>query len=500
MKKKVSKVLNIVLWTVLVLMVFLGILLVQVGKWVPATFGNIPFEEILYHLMSPLEGTDTSYVSDFIRTCLPAPIVFTVCFLCFVLFIHKNKKKNLEEGTYSRRKNAFIVCASSIGCMICCFLGAYNCSAQIRLDEYLYNLKHPSNIFEQYYVNPENVTYSFPETKRNLIYIFLESMEQTYEDKEHGGAMEESLIPELQSIQENNLTFGTNGFIAPSLNGFTAGAMIGETSGIPIKTSVNGNEFIKEDNYLAGAYSIGDILAQNGYHNELMIGSDAVFGGRKYYFEQHGNYEIVDYGSAIVNGWIPSDYRVWWGYEDIKLFDFAKIELEKLSSQNEPFNFTMLTVDTHFTGGYICDECENIYDDQYSNVLRCSSKQVAEFIAWAQQQPWYENTTIVLAGDHNCMDTTWFQDIEASGYVRKEYYTIINSPIAVQQNKTRELCTYDLFPTTLASLGVTFDSPRLGFGTNLYLDTPTLVELMGIDTFNSELSKQSAYYDNYILR
>lgn len=39
----------------------------------------------------------------------------------------------------------------------------------------------------------------------------------------------------------------------------------------------------------------------------------------------------------------------------------------------------MLTVDTHFTDGYVCELCQNQYDEQYSNVIACSSRQVSEF-------------------------------------------------------------------------------------------------------------------------
>lgn len=66
--------------------------------------------------------------------------------------------------------------------------------------------------------------------------------------------------------------------------------------------------------------------------------------------------------------------------------------------QEEPFNLTMLTVDTHFEDGYMCEKCPNDYGDQYANVMACSSKQVYEFIEWVKQQPFYDNTTIVLSG------------------------------------------------------------------------------------------------------
>ena len=40
---------------------------------------------------------------------------------------------------------------------------------------------------------------------------------------------------------------------------------------------------------------------------------------------------MEDYSYAIENGLIPSDYKVWWGYEDQKLFEFAKEKLLQLS-------------------------------------------------------------------------------------------------------------------------------------------------------------------------
>ena len=38
-------------------------------------------------------------------------------------------------------------------------------------------------------------------------------------------------------------------------------------------------------------------------------------------------------------------------------YEYAKTVLADLSSKDEPFAFTFLTVDTHFPGGYPCDLC-----------------------------------------------------------------------------------------------------------------------------------------------
>ena len=59
-----------------------------------------------------------------------------------------------------------------------------------------------------------------------------------------------------------------------------------------------------------------------------MMGSSASFGGRDTYFTEHGNYEMLDYTYARQNGLIPYNYHVWWGYEDQKLFAFAKDEIK----------------------------------------------------------------------------------------------------------------------------------------------------------------------------
>lgn len=65
-----------------------------------------------------------------------------------------------------------------------------------------------------------------------------------------------------------------------------------------------------------------------------------------------------------------------------KLFQFAENKLQELSTQDQPFNLTLLTVDTHFEDGYVCDLCQDEFGEQYADVMACSSRQVAEFISW----------------------------------------------------------------------------------------------------------------------
>ena len=273
--------------------------------------------------------------------------------------------------------------------------------------------------------------------------------------------------------------------------------MLAQTAGLPLKIAGgifnNGNL-----NDLAnGAYSIGEILNKEGYNQELLLSSDGDFGNRKVYFKKHGNYNVVDYYNAIKKGWIDKDYEVWWGYEDSKLFEFAQKEILSLADKKEPFNFTMLTTNTHFPGGYLEEDCELKYDDQIENVISCTSKQLKEFVEWIKKQSFYKNTTIVISGDHLSMEPEYFDNLDES-YERTIYDLFINSAIKTTNTKNRTFSTLDLYPTTLASLGVKIEGDRLALGTNLFSDRQTLLEEYGKENVYNELFKRSIFYENKI--
>ncbi|MCM1234690.1 MAG: LTA synthase family protein [Ruminococcus flavefaciens] len=261
------------------------------------------------------------------------------------------------------------------------------------------------------------------------------------------------------------------------------------------KLPIGGNDAGNYSNFLPGLTCIGDILYNAGYKNYFMCGSEAIFGGREDFYTQHGNYHIFDYNTAKDDGIIPQDYNVFWGMEDKKLYEYAKKELEEISNNEEPFNFTMLTVDTHHPDGYICELCGNEYPEQYANAISCASKQVYQFIEWIKKQDWYENTTIVITGDHNSMNSNFWSDVE---YDRRVYNCFINLPenLLAANTTNREFSTMDMFPTILAAMNVDIEGNRLGLGTNLFSTESTLSEKMGVDSFSRELSLYSAYYYN----
>ncbi|MBQ8234732.1 MAG: sulfatase-like hydrolase/transferase, partial [Bacilli bacterium] len=199
--------------------------------------------------------------------------------------------------------------------------------------------------------------------------------------------------------------------------------------------------------------------------------------------------EIWDLNNAIHEGYMTSDDIVFWGFSDKELFMHAKDKLNSI--KDYPFNLTLLTVNTHNPNGYIDDSCNIENDDIYAKSILCSNKYLKDFIEWVQNSEFYSNTTIVLAGDHLTMNTSLLKKLSKE-YDRTVYFTIINSPL--EYNANRLFTTYDIFPTTLASLNVEIEGNRLGLGTNLYSDTKTLLEIYGIEYMNKELYKKSTFY------
>ena len=463
----------------------LAILICFSIKWMLETWANLTMDELVYHLNSPLEGTNSDMIWQYVFKCI-VPTIIIIMVITAIMIIFKKKKK----------RTGYICIVVLIASVTILVLYGYTAWKKLDIGDYMSGQSEISSFIDDNYVDLKEVTLTFPEKKRNLIYIFLESMETAYSDEDNGGAFEKDVIPELTEIAQENEEFSgkdnklNGGYSMPGTT-WTMGAMFAQTSGLPLKISISANEMDTQDNFFPGITTIGDILSDAGYSQTLLLGSNATFGGRKLYFSEHGNYDIIDYNYAMEQGWLSTEeYPVWWGYDDQKLFEFAKNRLGELATQNEPFNLTMLTVDTHFEDGYVCDKCDDRFgNNQYANVMACSSKQVAEFVEWVQQQDFYENTTIVISGDHPTMDSDFCEDVDES-YTRKVYTAYINGGKSELSN-ARNYTTMDAFPTTLAAIGVEIEGNRLGLGTNLFSSEQTLTERFGIEKEEKELNKQS---------
>ncbi len=470
----------------LLLLAFLGFF---AACWYVRIYGRIGFDSVLFTLTGGLGGVSPDLIRSFLLgAALPA--VGCTALTGFLL---------LRPWKWQRWIPVTLSLVLSAGLLI---HAAFN----VELVSYILNSNRTSGLYESEYRDPNDVNITFPEEKRNLIYIFLESMETSYLSRDMGGALDFNLIPELTELAQENINFSHNnqvgGFRQVTGASWTIGAMVAHTGGVPLKVPEGitdwQNGYGQDGEFLDGLTNLTSILNKEGYNQALMVGSVAGFGGRDTFYENHGVDQIYDLVTARQDATVAYNYwNDWWGFEDEILFDYAKTKISQMAQEDQPFAFTMLTVDTHHIGGYKCNLCVDEHAEQYETVISCASRQVYYFIQWLKEQPFYDNTTIVITGDHCSMDNGYFNRNVADGYERHVYNCFINAVATPQYTQNRQFCAMDMFPTTLAAMGCTIEGNRLGLGTNLFSNLPTLMEKMGYTKLCTELSKQSEYYADH---
>lgn len=476
-------------------------LLFVIIVWVNATFG-VGLDEIISTILAPLKGTSNDVVISAVKYCLPRVLLLLLPFAGLLWLTAARQKRFLSERRDKTEKRPGLLCLLQrmvpVICM--CSLLACACYANRCFDVIGYFKKSIGKtlLYEQYYIPPEDLMITAEGKKKNLLYIYLESMETTYASYQEGGHQNVNYMPNLTALAKEHLSFshqeGLGGFHSGTGSGWTMAALFSTTAGVPYNFQSDGVDFAP------GITTLGDILAKQGYRQEFLCGSDAAFGARKTYFEQHGNYEIFDLFTAREKGYIPEDYFVWWGFEDRILFQIAKDELLRLAEGEEPFQLTMLTVDAHHIDGYVCAECGSKYENQTANVIACTDRLLGEFISWVQAQAFYDDTVIVITGDHPRMDTSLVEGV--SYYDRTIYNCFINTEkeLPAERLKNREFTAQDIFPTVLAAMGFQIPGDRLGLGTNLFSGEKTLTELYGFTWYQTETAKESDFYSqNFLL-
>lgn len=518
-KVKKKRILKIISSLLIFIILFVFLIVIQSAKWFLDKFEGLDISVAIYQIMSPLKGTSTTVLWEYCCACI-FPALFISIFLLFLYrcydavtdklyfnlhiqvyhyLTHSSKDYFLYIGKKFKRISKIVILSVLVVVLVATL---WTSAVQVKLPDYIRHISSASELIETYYVDPDKISISFPEKKRNLILIYMESMENTFASKESGGGEIVNYIPELTQLAEESVNFSNTDMLGGAYGvdgaGWTIAALLAYQTGVtyklPVETLADYQEF------LPGIKGMGEILAENGYQNYYMCGSDTTFGGRRNFFEQHGNYTIYDLLTAKEEGFIPDDYNVFWGMEDAKLYEYAKIHLEDIAASGQPFNLNILTVDTHFPEGYLCELCGDEYDEQYANVVACASRQVYEFVEWAKEQEWYADTTIVIVGDHLSMNMDFFDNI--GDFDRRIYNCFYNVPedLKTNQTKNREFNTTDLFPTILASIGVSISGEKLGLGTNLFSGESTLQEEVGASELNRELNIYSDFYfDEFVL-
>lgn len=486
-----------------ILFVFVFTLLMALPTFIRSQFGELELDQLVFVILGNNAGANFDVVWQYVSHAIPYILFMLVVFIAYFFlakyeFIIKYKFFNRSGAMTARvtlgKKSTIVLVVLSFSLLFIRYNNDFEIAA------YVNNRLNAGKLFEDEYVKPDSVEINFPDKKKNLIYIALESINTGFSSMNLEGYPEPiNLLPRLTELSENQTylkedEYG-NGLKQIKGTTWTIGSLVGQTAGVPLMGPIGLNTFGSNGVFLPGIITIGDILEENGYNNYFAIGSDAAFGGRDVYYSTHGNYELLDLNHWRNIGKVPSDYNVFWGIEDAKLFEYSKEKLLEISKDDTPFNFSMLTVDSHFEDGYTDEACEIKYQEQYANAIECSDYLVVDFIKWIQEQDFYDNTTIVLVADHSTMNGYFIE--QSNNNDDMLYNLFLNLDFDVEESKTsgRQATVFDMFPTTLRALNVEIEGNQLGLGVDLFSEYPTLIEQFGYDELTSELSKKSNYYE-----
>ena len=470
-----------------------------IPKWLEDSVGEIPQDPNFIFILTAAGDASTDAQDLALLNEIVVPAIFLALLGASIGFIRSDLHIKMPAARTWRITHVRGVALVSIVALLA---GSFAYSyARLPMKEAAQLFFTTSSYLEDNYVAPTADNVKLPAHKRNLVHIYMESVENSYYSKDLGGYMDQNLMPELAALSETGISWSnTDKFGGPDqlyATGHSVAGMIAMQAGVPMLASgTAGSDFSYPD-----FTTIGDILEKGGYNTTFMQAATASWGGLDRYYQRHGGFDIHDHARYIADGKIPSDYSVWWGVEDDKLYEYAKEELARLGSQDKPFYMIVENGDTHFPDGYVSENMtEAPFDSQYANVIHYSQAETVKLVRWIQEQPWAANTTIVVTGDHRSMDKKFFE-----GWDKNYHRTIVNlilNPVPGTDfpdsvTKNREFSAFDMFPTILTAIGAEVKDDRLGLGVNMFSGKQTLVERDGAKLMNEEFAKRSPFYDSH---
>ena len=254
-KKKGARALKLIS----VILFCLGSLCLVGTIWGKGSYGDVTADQLLINLLSPAGGAESDVYVEGIEGLVYPSMLLTSVFCLFVysnfkLVYHGIKKNITFFNDLVHRIISFILALAMLG-------GGIGYGVKEFKLKQLYNAYiAKSDFIEANYKDPRTTKMTFPEKKRNLIHIYLESMENSYLSKDLGGYMDTNLIPKLTELAYEGYTFSNNdtkfgGPLKATGTQWSVASMVNMTTGLPMKVPAEPNAYGSPGNFFPGAYN-----------------------------------------------------------------------------------------------------------------------------------------------------------------------------------------------------------------------------------------------------
>lgn len=450
------------------ILIFFLIATINGTFWMNKEFGEVYPYEFFFHLfygVGNLATINETHYHSFFTHIVINPIIASI-FIAVVLNILNHAKLqstvviklfNITQFLFSKKNLLAIYLLAFIYLLY---------SINIHL---LFSRDSEKDFFETHYTQPNLKDIIAPEVKKNLILIYVESLSAEYENIKR---YPENPLKDLKIKTQNNYSLN---FKQGLTNRWTQAGLFDSMCGLPLKISfgrrfrdnprlTRWNEkaqlFFKAQkshpDFAPKIVCLGNVLRDHGYQNIFMGGADLNFSGKGQFLKQHGYHHT--FGKAYWES-IAEDRFNDWGLPDDRLFFHAKNKILELHQSEQPFNFTMLTLNLHEPEGYTDQTCTSRGYTNYLGLVKCTNEYLSNFIDFYYEHKLHHDTDLVIVGDHNPRNNISLLDGQET-----DQSLIFNRFISQTKLNINRESTYHfgLYPSILHMLGFNFPNNKLG--------------------------------------
>lgn len=456
------------------LLLFINITLLTTILWISQEFGHPDIGQIAFYSQSEsLKNVafSPSIIKNFFIFCLALPLIATTVITLFSIELRPKLQKIRFFNIFIAKKLPIYLFTASI----------ILANSKFGIYDYLKNsFSNDNNYFAKNFINSAKINIKPSKKPKSLVLIYLESIEKNYENTE---IFTKNPLKNLN--KHKKLSFANYFQIFPNGKSSTIAGIIATQCAIPLKSSLAfaGIDFskIKLNSFLPKVTCLGDSLKKLGYKNIFLGGADLRFANKGAFLKTHGYDEI--YGKKHWLRLNPRQKMNSWGLYDKELFAKATKKLDQLMQNDQPFNLTILTLDTH-NEGHSHQGC----NANFSTKIRCSTNQIAKFITHIKNKGYLNKINIVITSDHLANNSPLHQKLTLQN-PRKLYNSWISNTEKIK--KTEFLTTLDLAPTIIEFLGHDIVENRYNLG---YSAFSTSIKKARIDSLRQNIPKKSQFY------
>lgn len=288
---------------------FNSLFLLALSVWTKKYFGPVTIDQTLSTMSFGVEGlisADSIFIKRFIEWCIVWPLMILlglIVILRVVSCCHFGKMV-VTNSSLTQKKLPIIYqykFSLSIGLIaILIFAQQYDVPGFL-----INHCQTDQGYFAKHFIDPNKTVFTLGQPK-NLVLIYVESLENTYSNKK---IFSHDLLYQLNNLPVKKLQF-SNYQQMPGTS-WTIAGIIASQCAIPLKQlTIFGNNRFGENvsHMLKNEKCLSDILAEYSYKNIFLSGASLKIGGKGTFLQDHHYNEIYGKQQWLDEGYQESDF------------------------------------------------------------------------------------------------------------------------------------------------------------------------------------------------